>query len=443
MDIVQQLGLLDPNTQWVLIGMILICSSSAVIGTFTFLRKRALVGDAISHAILPGVCLAFLFTQTKHPLVLFIGAVVSGWLGLLSINAITKYTRIKSDAALALVLSIFYGIGIVFLTLIQQSGNASQSGLDKFLFGKAAAILPQDVWVYLGFSIVLGLAVFLLYPWIKLVIFDRDFALAKEIPVQQIELLLSLLTVCAIALGIQAVGVVLMSALLIAPAAAARYWTHKLKDMLILASLFAIASGILGALISGTYPKFPTGPWVVSVLSLTAILSVFLGKRKGVLARYRKKKRNEHKMLRENILKCFFHLSEYDHQPYKARTEDELMERRGWTQKQLMRGLKSLTRDKWVQSKGGLWEITSKGFQEATRIVRIHRLWELYLTKYMQLPADHVHEDAEAIEHIITPEIEHQLLRILKNPDVDPHESRIPYGLQSSANGVPLDKKYP
>ncbi len=421
--------ILDPNTQWVLMGMVLICGASAVIGTFTFLRKRALIGDAISHAILPGVCLAFLITQTKNPLVLFLGAVMSGWLGLLSINAITKLTKIKSDAALALVLSVFYGTGIVLLTVIQQSGNAAQSGLDKFLFGKAAAILPQDVWVYLGFSLLLIAVVFWLYPMIKLVVFDREFALSKGLPVARIELLLSVLTVCAIALGIQAVGVVLMSALLIAPAAAARYWTHKLRDMLALAALFAISSGILGALISSTYPKFPTGPWVVSILSFTAILSVLFGKRKGVLARYTKKQQHARKMLRENILKCFFHLSENDGKIFGVRKEKELMERRGWQKSVFRAGMKGLERDSLVQyvdEKNG-WIVTKTGYNEAKRIVRIHRLWELYLTKHLQLPADHVHEDAEAIEHIITPEIEDQLSRILKFPEKDPHESKIPY----------------
>ncbi|MEO1652150.1 MAG: iron chelate uptake ABC transporter family permease subunit, partial [Bacteroidota bacterium] len=257
----------DPNVRWVVLGVVLIASSSAVVGVFAFLRKRGLVGDAISHSILPGICLAFMLTGVKNPLMLMIGAFLSGWFSIWVIGLITRQSRIKSDAAIALVLSVFYGFGILLLTIIQQSGNARQAGLDKFLFGKAASLVYDDVMIFGAFALALLLLVYLFFNAFRLVIFDKDFARARGFPVDWIEVILSSLTVLAITIGIQTVGVVLMVALLISPAATARYWTHNLGTMTLLAAFFGGLSGLFGAYVSYEWPRMPTGPWVVSFLS--------------------------------------------------------------------------------------------------------------------------------------------------------------------------------
>lgn len=418
----------DPNVRWVVLGVIFMCASSAVAGCFTFLRKRALVGDAISHAILPGICLAFMLAQSKNPLILLSGAVVTGWLSLLTIDFITNRTRLHSDTALALVLSVFYGIGIFLLTIIQNSGIASQSGLDKFLFGKAAAMVREDVIVFVTFSLLLFAAVALLYQPFKLLIFDRDYAQARGFPVRRLDLVLSLLTVFAIAIGIQAVGVVLMAALLITPAAAARYWTDRLWVMLLLAAGFAIMSGIAGTFVSFSVPKMPTGPWIVLILSVAAVFSILFGSRKGAVAMWLKRKRHAHKVLRENILKCLYHLGE-SHGNLKApRDYAKIMERRPMTRDALKKGLKLLQLRRLVKTGHGTAALTNRGLEEARRIVRIHRLWEIYISRFMHLPSDHVHEDAEAVEHIITSDLEKELESRLGRPPFDPHNMPIPYG---------------
>ncbi|MDF9795445.1 manganese/zinc/iron transport system permease protein [Catalinimonas alkaloidigena] len=417
----------DPNVRWVIIAVSLICTSASVVGCFTFLRKRALIGDAIAHAILPGICLAFMIAQTKNPLILLVGAFVSGWLGVLLIDLIVERSKLKTDAALGLVLSVFYGIGILLLTIIQSSGNAAQSGLDKFLFGKAAAMDQQDVVVFTIFSAILLIIVIALFNTFKLISFDRDFALVKGFPVRKLEFLLSVLTVLAIAIGIQAVGVVLMAAFLITPAAAARYWTNKLGIMVILAVLFSVASGLLGTYVSYEIPRMPTGPWIVTVLTLFTFVSVMLGRRKGVLYNILQRQRNERKMLRENILKCLYHLGEDDGRFGQMRSFDEIQQKRAFEQANLLKGLKKLKRRKLVKLYNQQAGLTEKGIEAGARITRIHRLWELYLTQYMQLPADHVHEDAEAIEHIITPELEQELESQLAYPLVDPHDRPITY----------------
>ncbi|MDW7692705.1 iron chelate uptake ABC transporter family permease subunit [Flammeovirgaceae bacterium SG7u.111] len=418
----------DPNVRWVLLAVVLMSASSAVTGCFTFLRKRALVGDAISHAILPGICLAFIITQTKNPFFLLIGAFISGWIGLMTIDFITNNTRLKTDAALGLVLSVFYGFGVLLLTSIQNSGNATQAGLDKFLFGKAASMMQEDVIVFASFSLVLLVVVVVFFNSFRLVIFDREYAITRGMPVKLLEMLLSVLTVFAISIGIQTVGVVLMAALLITPAAAARYWTEKLMTMVALSAVFAVVSGIIGTYVSYSVPKMPTGPWIVTVLSLLTIFSVLVGRKRGVLAAWVKKRKNKRKMMRENILKALYHIDEIKGDFNQWRTLAEIRNKRWIEEEDMKRAVRQLKRRHLLETKTGGWaRFTPEGIEEGRRIVRVHRLWEMYLSRYMQLPADHVHEDAEAIEHIITPEIEAELLSKLDYPLMDPHDKPIPY----------------
>lgn len=417
----------DPNVSWVLVGMVLICASSSVVGTFTFLQKRALIGDTISHAILPGLCLAFMLTQSKHPLYLLIGATASGLLGLIAVNVITRRSPIKPDAALGIVLSVFYGLGIVLLTYIQRGGNAAQSGLDKFLFGKAASLIQADVITFALVSLVLLVLVALMFRPLAIITFDKEYAKSMGFPIHVYEGVLSLLTVVAIAVGIQAVGVVLMASLIIAPVVAARYWSHHLGRILWLAGIFAALCGVAGAFLSYTFPNMPTGPWVVVVLSLVAMFSIFFGSRKGYVVNAWRRKRYREKMLRENIMKCLYQLGEKHEDFARTYAVPEIQARRYMESAALKRGLRALRLKGWVASADAGWGLTPEGVSEGKRIVRIHRLWELYLTTFTLLPADHVHEDAEAIEHLITPELEAQLSQILAYPEKDPHASPIPY----------------
>ncbi len=427
MNFFEFLSLSDPNVRWVVLGVILMCASSAVVGVFTYLRKRALVGDAISHAILPGICLAFILGQSKSAWVLLPGAFITGWLSLGLIDLISNRTKIKTDTAIALVLSVFYGLGIMLLTAIQSSGAANQSGLDKFLFGKAAALVYEDVLVFSGFSLLLILIVLLAYRPLKMLAFDRNFAISAGLPVYFLEVLLSSMTVLAVTIGIQAVGVVLMAALLITPAAAARYWTNRLQIMLILSAFFGIFSGLLGTYVSYEWPRMPTGPWVVTFLSVFALISVLFGSKKGVLAKRRLLLQNRRKMLEENILKCLYHLGEKSQAFTQMHSLEKIRKRRLFTRNQLRKGLDKLKKQKLVQESQQQVALTEAGVQEGRRITKIHRLWELYLSRHLHLDADHVHDDAEAIEHLITPELEKELEQHLDYPDKDPHETPIPY----------------
>ena len=419
----------DANVRYVSFGMILLGISAGMVGSFTLLRKRALVGDAIAHSVLPGVCLAFMFWGTKNPLVLLIGAVCTGWLSLIAIDFITKNSRIKADAAIGLVLSVFFGVGILLLTSIQHSGNAAQSGLDKFLFGNAASLIGSDMYVFASMSILLIIVILAFFKEFTLVSFDLEFANAIGLPVRTLEIILSSITVLAVAVGIQAVGVVLMAALLITPAAAARFWTDNISVMVVLAAIFGAISGIVGAFVSYLAPSMPTGPWVVVVLSLIAIFSLLFSPQKGYFARFWSKRQYRLKILEENVLKIFYHLGEKNQDFEAKRKIADLQKKRAIPIAEMRKGLQRLVKKSWISSiNKNEFQLTKTGETKAKRLIRIHRLWEVYLSKHLNIAADHVHNDAEAMEHLITPELEKELEQFLNYPKADPHNKIIPYG---------------
>ncbi len=273
----------DYTLRTVALGAAVLGIVSGALGSFALLRRQSLLGDAISHAALPGVVLAFLLTRSKAPLVLVAGAMIAGWLATLLFMAIIRSTRIKEDSALAFVLSTFFGLGLALLTFTQRLPDSRQAGLEHFLFGQAAALMVEDV---LTMSLLGGLALILLgvfWKEFKLLSFDRDFGASLGFPMAALDVLLTTLLVTAIVIGLQAVGVVLMSALIIAPAAAARQWTDRLGVMTALSALFGALSGLSGALISSLVPGFSTGPTVVLCASALVLFSLLLAPNRGLI----------------------------------------------------------------------------------------------------------------------------------------------------------------
>lgn len=417
----------DPNIRFVVIGSVLLTASSAIVGSFTFLNKKSLVGDAIAHAVLPGICLGFLLTGTKNPVFLIGGAFVTGWISLVLVEYVTSRTRIKEDTAIGLVLSVFFGAGIVLLTMIQKSGNAEQTGLDHFLFGKAASLVGEDLYTFAAVAVILLIAVYLLFKEFTLLAFDKDYARSIGLPVKRIELVLTSLIVMAVVIGIQAVGVVLMAAILITPAAAARFWTDKIKVMFLLASIFGAISGLTGAYISYVAPAMPTGPWIVIVISAIAFVSFFLAPRRGIISRAFRQYTIRRTINDENVLKALYQLGEENKDFFIQRYPDEIIRRRKFEKSNLLNVLQRLRRQGYVGNTGNLWGLTEEGKNRGKRVLKIHRLWELYLTTHLHIAPDHVHEDADTIEHLLTPELEAELEQLLDYPKVDPHKSEIPY----------------
>ena len=418
----------DAVAQKVVFGVAVIGFISGVVGVFSFLRKKTLVADAISHAVLPGVCVGFLFAGTKDPVILMTAAVVVGWLSVWMIDLIVRTTKLKEDAAIAIVSTFFFAIGSVLLSYISKSENAEQTGLKNFLFGNAATMTDLDVNVFVVVSLVILLVVVLFFKQFKLFCFDEAFSKVIGLPVKSIEFLLSTLTVLTVAIGIQAVGVVLMSALLIAPASAARYWTNKLSLMLVIAGFFGLFSGVFGVIVSTFKEAMPTGPWIVTILFLFTILTLLFAPKKGWFSIKKLNDFNKFKIMEENLLKVFYQYLEEGKEELEVM---DILEKRPVDTSDLETVLSRLQKKGLLHKKDQSYQLTINGNVEAMRIVRSHRLWELYLTQRMKFKDDHIHGSAETIEHLITPEIELELLKELDFPKEDPHNKTIPYDSRS------------
>jgi len=263
----------DYTLRTISLGTAVLGAICGMLGSFAVLRKQSLLGDAISHAALPGIAIAFLRTGTKETNVLLIGALISGLIGASWIRGITKRTHLKSDTALGLILSIFFGFGMLLLSYIQKQPNANQSGLDTFLFGQAATLLVRDVWLMAGAGLVSLVVVLFFWKEFKIFLFDVEYAKTLGFNVKVIDVLITSFIVLAIILGLQTVGVVLMSAMLLAPAAAARQWTNSLGVMVVLAAAFGAVSGVMGTAISASQNNLSTGPVIVLVAAIFVVFS--------------------------------------------------------------------------------------------------------------------------------------------------------------------------
>jgi len=288
--------LFDYTLRTVALGAAILGIVSGTLGSYAVLRRQSLLGDAISHAALPGIALAFLLTGSKAPLVLVLGAAVAGWIGTLLVMGVVRSTRVKFDSALGIILSVFFGIGLVLLTFIQKREDATQAGLDKFLFGQAATILAQDVVTMAALG---GVALFLMllfWKELKLLSFDPEFGSTLGFPIRALDILLTTLLVIAIVVGLQMVGVVLMSALVVAPAVAARQWTDRLGLMIALAGGFGALAGVSGAVISSTAARLPTGPLIVLCASALVLISLCFAPNRGIVWHALRQRRNRRRL---------------------------------------------------------------------------------------------------------------------------------------------------
>ena len=296
----------DHTFRTVALGCSLLGMVSGILGCFAVLRKQSLLGDAVSHASLPGVCLAFLFTNVKNTEVLLLGALISGIICIGLIQLIQNYTKIKFDSALALILSVFFGLGLVLLSYMNKLPGANKSGLNKFIFGQASTFIKRDVDIIFITGIILLIIIIIVWKEFKIVSFDSAFAKTLGFPSKKIEILISVLIVTTVIIGIQAAGVILISAMIISPAVAARQWTDKLSIMVILAAIFGGISGLLGTLISISESDLPTGPVIVIIISIIVVISILFSNKRGIIfkiIRNQKRKKEFRKKLENKKMK--------------------------------------------------------------------------------------------------------------------------------------------
>lgn len=297
----EQIGqmLIAANTQWVLIGTLLLGLASGILGSFALLRKQSLIGDAVAHAALPGICIGFMLTGERSLIILLIGATVTGLLAAYCIQYIASASILKEDTAICLILSTFFGVGIVLLTKVQQMPSGNKSGLDSFIFGQAAGMVSSDVKLMAGAAALLLMVTIIFFKEFKLITFDAEFAKGLGLPVSALNFLFMTLLVAVVVIGIQAVGVILMAALLITPAISARYWTNSLSKMVIISGIFGAISGVIGTLISSLDRGIPTGPFIVVTATIIFFISILFAPARGIITLKIKRRMTNQKLIRE------------------------------------------------------------------------------------------------------------------------------------------------
>lgn len=420
----------DYNTRIVLLGTSLLGVCGGVVGTFMLLRKRSLVSDVVGHASLPGIGIAFLVMETFQPgsgkslAGLLTGALIAGVLGILCTTAIRRYTKIKEDAAYAIVLSIFFGLGIALFTVIQRIPAGNIAGLNQFIFGKAASLRAEDVRLIAGGSLVVLAIVALFFKEFAFLCFDEESAAAIGLPVLTLDLALMALVVCVSVIGMQSVGLLLVVAILVAPAAAARFWTNNLKWMTFISAVFGATGSVLGVMASAALPRIATGSVIVLFGSLIFIASMLFGTERGVVRRALMHRALARRVGRHDLLRAVYEeiepllsnmkspsTSEITSHPFSF---DRILQMRAWAAPELERNLRDAVRENLVVAdSAGQYRLTNPGAAEAQRVVREHRLWELYLINYADVAPGLVDRDADRIEHALEPEVVAELTSML------------------------------
>ncbi|GAB1373098.1 iron chelate uptake ABC transporter family permease subunit [Candidatus Kapaibacterium sp.] len=314
MEDIIKLLLTDYTLRNVAIGASILGLVSGSLGTFAFLRKESLMGDVVAHSSLLGITLIFILTYLltgmglKNEPMLMLGAVISGIIAMIFVSKITSDSRIKSDSAMGIILAIFFGGGMFLLTMIQQSNIENKAGLSSYLFGSAATISHQNVWMMsvLGFMAVL--LMFIFWKEFKVHTFDPDFGETIGVNRKNTNLLIISVIVIAIVIGLQAVGVILMVALIVAPPSAARQWTNNLKIMTIISAIIGLVSGLIGAIASSLVSNLPTGPTIVLVATFIFIISVLFSPKRGIISELIRKYKDKRRILISLALSDMYYL---------------------------------------------------------------------------------------------------------------------------------------
>ena len=409
------------NTNVVIAGTTLLGLAAGIVGVFTLLRKRSLTTDALSHATLPGIAIAFLIASglgmTGRSLpVLLIGAAVTGVLGVVCIQAILRHTRLHEDAGIGVVLSVFFGAGVVGLSYIQANAPSGSGGLNAFIYGQAAAMRPGDVLLMCGIATAAVRATSLFLKEFALVCFNDAFAKVDGWPVSVIDMVMMTLVVVVTVAGLQAVGLIMVVALLIIPAVAARFWTERLWRLVIIAGVIGAMSGYLGSVVSALLPRKPAGAVIVLTSGVVFALSMLLAPARGVVA-------SSVRRLRLRLRIAGDHLLELAHDQHSTALDKpmlaEVARLRGWSPVFSFLVLRSL---RWSGMLGTVAadgaELTEAAVARGARVARNHALWEQYLVSYADIAPSHVDWSVDQVEHVLSEQLVSELEAQLRDRGV-------------------------
>ena len=362
----------DYTIQNVAIGAALLGMISGVLGSFAVLRKQSLLGDALSHAALPGICIGFMIAGSRHLGSILLGAVLSGALAALFMLVLTRKSRLKTDAGLGIALSLFFALGVVLLTHIQGSNDAAQAGLDSFLFGQAAAILRSDLWIMGAITAAALSLVLILWKEFKLVSFDPVFAASIGYPVVSLEVTLTVMIALAVVVGLQMVGVILMAAMIIAPAVAARQWSRRLEGMVVLAAVFGMGAGVFGAVLSAMSRGLSTGPLIVLTASLLVAISLLVAPERGLVWEMVRQWRGRRTLRGKHVLTTLYRLAAHHDDPAYPSEQGTVDAYHGTGTRGTLDRLheRGLVRKVPHEPEDTVhWELTAAGIDEAERLL--------------------------------------------------------------------------
>lgn len=409
------------------VSALLLGLNCGLLGTFLVTRRLSLAGDTLSHAILPGIVGGYLWNMTKDPTALLIGALIAGVLASALVSAIASTTKLKVDAAQGLVLTLFFALGVCFISMLPHGNKA---GLNRFLYGQMAAVDAQDVRWLAWATATSFFTILLTYRGLLVLGFDEAFGRVAGLPMRGLHYLQMLLTTVAIVVSMEAVGVVLVAALLVIPPAAASLLSERMPRLLTWSGILGMVAALLGSYISFVGDRLAAGAAIVLCSALMFALAFCFSPKAGWLVRWWTARKSHHRILRENALKAIYKILEgrgetSDKALFSIKDLGSASSRPSST---VRRDLRLLTQlgflDQAVPS--GTYHLTTMGMAEAQRVVRNHRLWELYLTQRAHYASDHVHDDAEIMEHLLTEADVAYLLKVLGQPSADPHGRTIP-----------------
>jgi len=390
-----------------------------VLGCFIVLRNMSLIGDALSHAILPGVVAGFIIAGYSV-LGFFTGSVVAGLLAAVLITWIQRNVKTHEDAAIGIVFTSMFAIGVMGISWLSTQEGVHLD-LKDFLFGNILGISNQDLWMtFLVFCFTL-LCVTVFYRYFFITTFESVVAKTLGISVSTVHYFLMLLLSFAVVASLQSVGVILVVAMLITPASTAYLLTHRMNRMLFIAAAVGLLSTTLGLFLSVAFETTPGPAMTVSATGLY-LIAVFAAPGRGLLSKYLKRQKKRQRILLEDVLKQAVKLSERE-----GATAEKIAGKLGLSTPKVLGLLRRLERQKLMRLNGRQVELTEKGLQNGYALIRAHRLWETYLVKEMGLSEDQIHENAEKYEHILTEELIKDLDQKLGHPQKDPHGSPIPF----------------
>ncbi len=387
-----------------------------ILGCFIVLRNMALVGDALAHAILPGVVVAFLVVGYS-PLAFFTGSVLAGLLTAVGITWIQHRVNTKNDAAIGIVFTAMFSLGVIGISYISRNQGVHLD-LKDFLFGNVLGVADADLWLTALVTVYVILSVLVFYRYLFVSTFQPVVAETMGIPVRLIHYFLMLLLAFAVVASLQTVGVILVVAMLITPAATALLLSQRMERVIFLAAGLGLLSAVMGLLLAIVFKTTP-GPAMAVTATLFYVFTVIFAPGKGLIAKAVRRQQLQIRIDREDILKAIYRTSQSGGVPTIALREKLEVSRLNWR-----RALRYLRRRALLLPDS--LQLTTKGEDGAKRLVRAHRLWETYLVSEVGLNKEQIHPDAERYEHLLPEDVLNAVDRHLGFPQVDPHGSPIP-----------------